>query len=548
MWKKIALYSVALIVLSAALLWTFRFDVLVTLASMKSKKPVAENQEINWQKGPEQKDSTKADLPNIVLILADDMGINDVSTFGGGMIETPNIDKLAAKGALFTNGYAGHANCAPSRAAMLTGRDATRTGYDTTPIPDGMSRIIAAIENNEDNGRPEMSYSAEADAINPTFENRGLPGSEILIPEILKESGYHTMHIGKWHLGRRPEMMPNAQGFDESLMMDSGLYLPVDHPESVNAPVESSGLDRFIWATVRYSVNWNGGEIFKPKGYLTDYFTEEAEKAIEANANRPFFLYLAHWGPHNPVQAKRADYEAVGDIQPHNKRVYAAMLRSIDRSIERVMAKLEEQGIADNTIVIFSSDNGGADYVAIKDLNKPYRGWKNTFFEGGIRVPFSVTWPNVIDESTVIEEPVNHIDLMPTIINMANADLPQDREIDGVDIAPLWQGQLELERPKNAMFWFTGDYRVVQSKGWKLQQNPKSGQTFLHNLNVDPTEQNNLADSQPAKLAELTKLIDAHFANAVDVIGESTIAAPITIDKHLGERMAEGDTYVIWNN
>ena len=377
MWKKITLISIAFVALSAALLWTFRFDALVAIASIKSKKLVAENQYIVWQPGPSEKQG-KTDQPNIVLILADDMGINDVSTFGGGMIQTPNIDKLAAKGALFTNGYAGHANCAPSRAALLTGRDATRTGYDITPIPDGMSRIIAAIENNEDNGRPEISYSAEADASNPTYDNRGLPSSEIIIPEVLKASGYHSMHIGKWHLGRSPDMLPNAQGFDESLMMESGLYLPVDHPDSVNAPVESSGLDRFIWATMRYSVTWNGGERFKPKGYLTDYFTAEAEKAIEANANRPFFLYLAHWGPHNPVQALRSDYEAVGDIQPHNKRVYAAMLRSIDRSVERVMAKLEEQGIADNTIVILSSDNGGADYVAINDLNKPYRGWKNT--------------------------------------------------------------------------------------------------------------------------------------------------------------------------
>ena len=547
MWKKITLISIAFVALSAALLWTFRFDALVAIASIKSKKPVAENQDITWQPGPSEKQG-KTDQPNIVLILADDMGINDVSTFGGGMIQTPNIDKLAAKGALFTNGYAGHANCAPSRAALLTGRDATRTGYDITPIPDGMSRIIAAIENNEDNGRPEISYSAEADASNPTYDNRGLPSSEIIIPEVLKASGYHSMHIGKWHLGRSPDMLPNAQGFDESLMMDSGLYLPVDHPDSVNAPVESSGLDRFIWATMRYSVTWNGGERFKPKGYLTDYFTAEAEKAIEANANRPFFLYLAHWGPHNPVQALRSDYEAVGDIQPHNKRVYAAMLRSIDRSVERVMAKLEEQGIADNTIVILSSDNGGADYVAINDLNKPYRGWKNTFFEGGIRVPFSITWPKVIKENTVIDEPVNHLDLMPTIINMANAPLPKDREIDGINLEPLWLGESEFVRPNDAMFWFTGDYRVVQSQGWKLQQNPKSKQILLYNLNVDPTEQNNVFGSEPKKLAELTQLIDAHFANSVDSLGKSTMAAPITVDKHLGDRMNEGDNYIIWNN
>lgn len=544
MWKKVGFGSIVFISLSVALLWAFRFDVLLVISGLKNKKPVGENQEVIWQKGP----NVNSELPNIVLILTDDMGINDVSTFGEGMIDTPNIDKLAAKGALFTNGYAAHANCAPSRAALLTGRDATRTGYDITPIPNGMGRVVVAIENQQDNGRPEGVYFSDIDAENPDFFERGLPSSELLIPELLKESGYHTMHIGKWHLGRKKAMLPNAQGFDESLMMSSGLYLPVDHPEAVNAPIESSGLDRFIWANMSYAVNWNAGENFAPKGYLTDYFTEEAEKAIEANSNRPFFLYLAHWGPHNPIQAQRSDYDAVGNIQPHRKRVYAAMLRSIDRSIERVMAKLEEQGIADNTIVILTSDNGGADYVAINDLNKPYRGWKNTFFEGGIRVPFSITWPNKIKANTVIKEPVNHIDLMPTIINAGASKIPPEVEIDGQDLAPLWEGLGEFSRPQNALFWFTDDYRVVQSQGWKLQLNPKSGQTFLHNLRIDPTEQNNLYESEPEKLDELTRLIDQHFENAVEGIGKSAVAVPIAIDKHIGEYMEQGDSYIIWNN
>lgn len=544
MWKKLVVGITVFIAICASLLWLNRIEVMLYIAANKDKAPVADNRDVVWQTGPAQPKGK----PNVVLILTDDMGINDVSTFGGGMINTPNIDKLAAKGALFTNGYSGHANCAPSRAALLTGRDASRTGFDVTPIPDGFGRMIAMIENKNSKGRPPVEYFPEIDKNNPTFNNRGLPGEEITIAELMQDAGYRTLHIGKWHLGRTDGMMPNAQGFDESLMMASGLYLPVDHPEAVNAQVEFSGLDRFIWATMDYAVTWNGGERFAPRGYLTDYFTEEAERAIEANANRPFFLYLAHWGPHNPVQAKKSDYEAVGDIQPHRKRVYAAMLRSLDRSVERVMAKLEEQGIADNTIVILSSDNGGADYVAIDNLNKPYRGWKSTFFEGGIRVPFSITWPGEIEAGLIIDEPVNHFDLMPTIVNAGQGKLPQDRILDGRDLTPLWNGADGLDRENDAMYWFTGNYRVVQAKGWKLQLNPSSDQVFLFDLNTDPTEQNNLAATQPEKLASLIKLIDEHFADAVASSGYSVISAPITVDKHLGVEMVAGDTYIMWNN
>jgi arylsulfatase A-like enzyme len=550
MWKRILVGLIAFITVSASLLWLNRIDVLLFMSSLKNKEPVAPNKEIVWQQGPTER--SNSDKPNVILILMDDMGINDVSTFGGGMIETPNIDKLAARGALFTNGYSGHANCAPSRAALLTGRDATRTGFDITPIPSGFGRMVAMIENKDPKGRPPVKYFSEVDKNNPEYDMRGLKTSEITIAELMKDVGYRTLHIGKWHLGHKNGMAPNDQGFDESLMMASGLYLPVEHPEAVNAPIEYSGLDQFIWATMDYAVQWNGGEQFEPKGYLTDYFTEQAEQAIEANANRPFFLYLAHWGPHNPVQAKKSDYEAVGDIQPHQKRVYAAMLHSLDRSVERVMAKLEEQGIADNTIVILSSDNGGADYVAINDLNAPYRGWKNTFFEGGIRVPFSITWPGKIEPGTVIDEAVIHYDLMPTIVNATAAQLPQDREIHGVDLAPLWQGMGNKNKPflrkDDALYWFTGTYRVVQAGDWKLQLNPDSKQIFLHNLASDPTEQNNLAKSEPEKLDQLVKLIEKHFEGAAANGGYSVVSAPIAIDKHIGEKMVAGDTYIRWSN
>ncbi|WP_163930985.1 sulfatase-like hydrolase/transferase [Paraferrimonas sp. SM1919] len=546
MWKKILFVFVGFIVIASTLVWFNRIEILLHLATERSQqRQIAGNQDIRWQSG----DAIQSDQPNIVMIVMDDMGINDVSTYGGGMIPTPNIDKLAAQGAIFTNGYSAHANCAPARAAMMTGRDSTRTGYDVTPTPKNMGRMIVTIANSDLRDRPKAIYYPEADKANPDFENRGLPGQELTIAEVLKKAGYRTLHIGKWHLGRNQTMNPNAQGFDESLMMGSGLYLPIEHPEAVNGFVDSSAIDRFLWAGMNYAVVWNNGPWFEPKGYLTDYFSNQAERAIEANSNRPFFLYLAHWGPHNPIQATRSDYQAVGDITPHHKRVYAAMLYSLDRSVGNIMAKLEQQGLSENTIVVLTSDNGGADYVAIDDLNKPYRGWKNTFFEGGIRVPYTIRWPGKIAPGTTIDEPVIHYDLMPTLAAAAGVDLPSDRDYDGVDLAPLWsQDDKAFTRNNDAMFWSTGSYRAVQQSGWKLQLNPASGQEFLYNLNVDPTEKNNLIATETDKLASLRSLIDEHFANAVEPVAQSILLAPVSIDKSGEKWFEQDDEYIMWNN
>ena len=238
------------------------------------------------------------------------------------------------------------------------------------------------------------------------FEAQGLPGEEVTVAELLKDAGYHTIHIGKWHLGRSEESRPTAQGFDESLLMASGLYLPEDDPDVVNAKLDFDPIDKFLWARMQYAASYNNGDWFEPGGYLTDYWTDEASKVIEANRDRPFFLYLAHWGVHTPLQATREDYEAVGDIQPERLRVYAAMIRALDRSVGRIMDKLEEEGLSDNTVIVFTSDNGGAGYIGLPEVNAPYRGWKITLFEGGIRVPMFVSWPGKIPAGTQIDTPV----------------------------------------------------------------------------------------------------------------------------------------------
>lgn len=547
MWKKVILSAVALILVVGAVGYAKRMDILLYIVANQDLPETAPSREITWEKGPEKSGDLPADKPNIVFILLDDVGINDLSGFSEGIIETPSLAQLAAEGAMFTNAYAGHANCAPSRAAILTGRDAARTGFDVTPTPDGMGRMVAAIGNYNSMGRPEYLYDKAGDEANPTFTSRGLPGSEITVAEALQDAGYHTIQIGKWHLGRERGMLPKDQGFDEDLMFASGLFLPIDDPNVVNAELPFSSIDKFLWARMQYAVMQDGGDWFEPEGYLTDYYTDHAVQAVEANAGRPFFLYLAHWGAHTPLQATKEDYEAVGDIKPHRKRVYAAMMRSLDRSVARVMQALEDQGIADNTIVVLSSDNGAPDYIGVDDVNAPYRGWKNTLFEGGLKIPMSITWPGRIAPGTKIDAAVSHLDLMPTLVAAGGGVLPNDREIDGRDMAPLWAGSDKLTRSDDALYWGTSDYRAVQAGGWKLQLNPTSNQTWLFNLNDDPTEQTNLATAEPQKVDELTALIEAHWEGSKP-LAHSVFAAPLAIDKHLAEEMVEGDAYVYWPN
>ena len=553
MLKKTLIGLLVVILALGALAWFNRGSILTHLVLRQAKAnhtAVGPYQPVEWQAGPAQADMPASERPpNIVFILLDDFGYNDLSTFGGGMIPTPNIDRLAADGAIYSQSYSGTGTCAPSRAMLMTGRYPTRTGFEFTPTPGGMGRVISTVGNAMSRGEyPPIDYNREANDSNPDYDDMGLPGSEITIAELLKEQDYHTVHIGKWHLGRRDDFMPNAQGFDESLLMQSGLFLNEDHPDVVNAKLDFDPIDKFLWAAMQYSASFNGGEPFEPGGYLTDWWTDESLRVIEANKNRPFFLYLAHWAPHTPLQATKADYEAVGDIGPHRKRVYAAMLHALDRSVGRVMDKLEAEGLADNTIIVLSSDNGGAGYVGLPDVNAPYRGWKITLFEGGIRVPMFIKWPAKVAPGTVIDTPVAHIDLMPTLAAAAGADLPTDRVIDGRDILVEATGEGRIERPNDAIFWQSGFYKVVRAGDWKLQVNGAQDKIWLFDLASDPTEQTNLAEAQPEKVAELQALLEAHHAASVGPLYQHTVESPIAIDKTLADARTKDDEFIIWPN
>ena len=551
--KKILVIVLVLAAIVGGIAYQFRTDLLLFYVSQQAQPAIGPNVDIQWQQGP-----TEADLPanerppNIVFILADDLGINDLTAFGGGVaggaVPTPSIDGIASAGVMFTQSYAGHGTCAPSRAMLMTGRYPTRTGFEFTPTPPGFSRMVTMMGNEMDDGLPPGDYNQALDESQPDYWTKGLPAEETTIAEVLRDKGYHTVHIGKWHLGNRNGMAPNDQGFAESLLMDSQLFAEEDDPEVVNAKLDFDPIDKFLWARGRFSARFNGGDAFKPGGYLTDYWTDESLKVIEANQHQPFFLYLAHWGVHTPLQATKDDYEAVGDLEPHRLRVYAAMVRSLDRSVRRIEEKLQALGLADNTLIVFSSDNGGAGYIGLPEVNAPYRGWKITFFEGGTRAPIFMKWPAKIVPGTIVDEPVAHIDLMPTMAAVAQAPLPQEVEIDGQNLLPVTLGTGSLKRADDALYWQSGRTRVVRAGDWKLQVEGRRDKKWLFDLANDPTEQSNLAVSRPDKLKELQALLDRHQAGSRELLWHPTTERPTAVDKTRAQRVEPGDEVVYWPN
>lgn len=551
--KKLIIVLIALVVL-AGLVWQNKLDLLVW-GMPKVRElvaPIPENVPTAWQTGPASAAMAPGERPpNIVFILTDDMGFNDVSLYNGGAADgtvmTPHIDALAEQGVTFTNGYSANAVCAPSRASLMTGRYSTRFGFEFTPFP----RIGATIfQWAQDGNRALPTYFDQAaiDALPEDPLNEfGMPPEEITIAEALKAAGYYTAHIGKWHLGSREDMRPQNQGFDDSLNMAGMLYLPEDDPDVVNAKRPDDNIERMVWASARYAADFNGGEPFQPKGYLTDYYTDEALKVIENNQHRPFFLYLAHWGIHNPLQAARADYDELAQIEDHHLRVYAGMIRAVDRSVGRIVDKLDELGLSENTLILLTADNGGAGYIQLPDINKPFRGWKLTEFEGGIHVPFMAKWPARIAPGSVMDAPVHHVDVFPTFAGAAGATVPSDRTMDGVDLMPYFTGEKE-GLPHDTLFWREGHQQSVLHEGWKLIRADRPDKRWLFNLSVDPTEQVNLAAEAPAKVAELEALLAAHNAEQAAPLWPSVMDGPQLIDKHGGQPYEAGDEYIYWPN
>ncbi|MFT5580002.1 MAG: arylsulfatase A-like enzyme [Paraglaciecola psychrophila] len=555
--KKL-LAATLIIAIATSIAWQNRVNLIVWAAPIAINfNAVPPNIPIEWSQGPATAALTPSlRRPNIIFIMTDDMGFNDVSLYNGGAgdgsLMTPNIDALAQQGVRFDNGYAANSVCAPSRATALTGRYSTRFGFEFTPIFKLGPVIFNWMQETSPKPLPNFIDTDIADTL-PTMDLLGMDTTQITIAEALKTEDYYTAFIGKWHLGSTGDMRPQAQGFDDSLELAGSLYLPEDHPQVVNYKVLEESIEKMVWATASYKARFNGNE-FEPDGYLTDYYTREAVKVIEANKNRPFFLYLAHWGIHNPIQASKADYDSLSHIKDHGLRVYSAMIKAVDRSVGTIVETLEANGLSDNTLIVFTSDNGGAGYIRLADINKPYRGWKLNHFEGGTHVPYMAKWPAKIVAGTVFKKPIHHIDLFNTFASAGGAKIPTDRKMDGVDLLPYITGENQ-SAPHDTLFWRQGTHQSVLHKGWKLirsddaKNGPGAAQLkWLFELGTDPTEQNNLAKVNAIKVAELEALLANHNAEQAPPAWPSFINSAQRIDKHGGEPYAETDKYVYFPN
>lgn len=541
--------AVLVLGLIGAVLWLFRFDLIILLARARQPK-IEAYRPVSWSPGPAAAASGERP-PNVVFILADDLGYNDITLNGGGVaggaVPTPAIDSIARQGVTFANGYAGNATCAPSRAAIMTGRYATRFGFEFTPTPVAFSRVVGGHAG--DRLHPSRFNAAEVKNVPKDDNTEAVPSTEVTVAEALKTRGYHTVHLGKWHLGGIKGSRPEDQGFDESLgfMAGASLFAPVGDPSVEESRQDFDPIDKFLWGALPYAVQYNGGPLFHPNRYMTDYLTDQAVAAIDANRNRPFFLYLAYNAVHTPLQAPKADYDALSGIKDHRLRVYGAMVRNLDRNVGRVLQALKDRGLDDNTLVIFTSDNGGANYIGLPDINRPYRGWKATFFEGGIKVPFLLRWPAQLPAGAVYRSPVAHVDIFATAAGAAGASPPIDRVMDGVDLVPFVKGKASGD-PHKAIYWRSGRYKVVMAGGWKLQVAQEPNKVWLFDLANDPTERRDLAKARPDKVRELTAILAQLDSQMVKPAWPSLLSGAIYIDHPGGQPSNASDEYIYWDN
>ena len=550
MLKKVS-YFFLTILISGFLFWEFKVNIIIWALPtvVNFINPVQDNIPTKWPEGPLERLDQNDSRPNIILILADDMGYNDISLHNGGAadgtLETPHIDSLAKNGVWFNKGYAANATCAPSRASIMTGRYATRFGFEFTPVPD-LGQLVVRWLAEEDDDMLRARIDNEIARNLPSFMDQGMPSDQITIAEMLKTQGYYTAHIGKWHLGHSSGMSPLDQGFDDSLSLAGAYYLPEDHPDVVNAKFETS-IDKMVWSGGQYAARFNDSNYFTPDKYVTDYYTDEAIKVIEKNKNRPFFLYLSHWAIHNPLQAIRSDVEQMSHMSGHNLKVYSGMIRALDRSVGEIIRTLKELNIYGRTLIFFTSDNGGANYIELEDINKPFRGWKISFFEGGIRVPFILSLPDQIDPGLKFDKPVHHFDIFSTIASAANVQIPMDRKIDGVDLMPYIKGE-KITNPHQTLFWRSGNHQAVLHENWKYLISKKEGTKWLFDTDQDPLERNNLININPEKTSQIENLLAMFNSEQANPLYPSSTELPVLIDKYDGQVIEDADEYIYWSN
>jgi arylsulfatase A-like enzyme len=428
--------------------------------------------------------------PNFVFFLVDDLGYSDVGCYGSNYYKTPNIDKLAYEGVRFTNAYASGMVCSPSRASILTGKYPARLRI-TTAIP---IKGYARIKNGTGTPLMDADYTMN------------LPLEELTIAEVLKNNGYSTSSIGKWHVCKDSLFFPQNQGFDENIG-GSG------RGHSANYFYPYYG--KWRMAEGHPWIEWNTVKGGKPGDYLTDRLTVDALNFIEKNKNKPFFLYLSHYAVHTPIQVKENTLLKYKDAVPDKERghiypKYAAMIESVDQSLGSIVKKLEQLNLTDNTIIIFTSDNGGHGKWT---SNYPFRGNKGNFYEGGIRVPLIFKWSKKIKSSQIIEDHVIGNDFYPTLLEMAEIPLIPNQHIDGISLWSLLNAGKKIDR--NELFWHFPNYigaghpdparpsSVIRSGKWKLIENLENGEVELYDLKNDISEKNDISKKFQKKVVEL---------------------------------------------
>lgn len=425
--------------------------------------------------------TASAQNPNFVLILADDLGWADLGCYGSDFHETPRLDRLSAEGLRFTDAYAACQSCSPTRASILTGRYPARlhlTDWIPGRTPDGAQ-------------------------LSPPNWTNFLRRAEVTLAEALAPAGYVSAAIGKWHLGK-PGWFPRDQGFTVSFAGSAaGSHGSMYPPYWPVSRLRLFGLQPI--------------EDVREDEYLTDRLTREAERFLEANRDRPFFLYLSHFAVHGPIQGPPElvrKYKAKSPGASHHNPEYAAMLESLDESSGRILDKLAALGLERDTLVVFYSDNGGLSKGGAVTSNRPLRGEKSTAWEGGVRVPLILRWPGVIPSGAVTGEPVTSTDLFPTFLEAAGVDPPA--AIDGKSLLPLARGE---EFDRGPIYWHAPHYNAhtpvltmtpygaVRDGDWKLIERYEDGSVELYNLADDVGETRDLAAERPEITARFRSLL-----------------------------------------
>ena len=423
--------------------------------------------------------------PNIIFILIDDMGWADGDCFGSKFYRTPQLSRLAAESLRFTQAYAACAVCSPTRAALLTGKAPARLHITDWIAGEGAPK----------NSRFRV----------PDWQQH-LPLEETTIAEALKPLGYRSAAIGKWHLGEKG-FFPQDQGFDVNIAGRD-----IGHPASYWWPYGETNATHRV--TPLAETGGQRGE------YLTDRLTDEALRFMEANQTNRFFLYLAHYAVHSPLMGKEEvaeRYRQRGGANGQSNAVYAAMLQSVDDGVGRILDRVQALGLADRTIIVFTSDNGGAVHFGKPPAtsNAPLRDGKGTAYEGGLRVPLLVKIPGMTRPGSVCDTPVVTQDWFPTLLELAGAPRNAGAGLDGVSIVPLLQGTGAV--PNRDLFWHyphywnggkVSPYSVVRSGDWKLIRFYETDREELYNLRADLSETNDLASREPERQRDLAARLD----------------------------------------